>query len=83
MKYASNQCGVKFVEMPKVGYKSAKTAPVQPSYVSTPDGYRLPLMSDGLPPITESPAGSFQTPMTLSSQSCTNFSPYNLAIGVL
>lgn len=82
-QYALDNCGVKFVEMPSTGYKSAKKAPQPPTYVSTPEGCRLPIMSDGLPPISMNPAGSFVSPTHNDPKTCASFSPYSIPIGVL
>lgn len=82
-QYAADKCGVKFVEMPSTGYKTAKRAPAQMSYTTTPEGHNVPIMSDGLFPITMNPAGSFTSPSETPPKSCASFSPYNMSIGVL
>ena len=82
--YALDACGVKLVKIPpSPTVYSPSSRRLLPTYVSTPEGCRVPIMSDGLPPIAMNPAGSFDYPVETTPSSCASFSPYNLAIGVL
>jgi hypothetical protein len=82
-QYALDNCRVKPAETPSAVYETAKRAPSPTAYVTTPEGCTVPLMVNGLPRITESPAGSFSSPSAAAPGTCANFSPYNMAIGVL
>lgn len=85
--YALDACGVKLVARPpsqsSAAAAAAKRESSLTSYVFTPEGCRVPMMSDGLPPIAMNPAGSFEYPVETTPRSCASFSPYNLGIGVL